>query len=94
MRLVKAQEELEIGEQVETIQTTALLRSVWIPRKVLDRRRRCYLNSREKTSTNADVKNYQRSKIVVITYSEAGTSEEERKIKKEYLRWTRKSSGN
>ena len=35
-RLVKKQEESEIREQVETIYTTALLRSARIPRRVLE----------------------------------------------------------
>ena len=34
--LVKGLEDFEISERVVTIQTTALLRSAWIPRKVLE----------------------------------------------------------
>ena len=53
--LLKGQENLEIGEQVETIQTAALLRTVRILRRVLETC--CYSNSSERPSANTDVKN-------------------------------------
>ena len=37
--LSKRLEDLEVGERVETIQTTALLRTAKIPRRILETRR-------------------------------------------------------
>ena len=52
--LVQGQEDLEEEGRVDTIQTTALLRSARILRRVQETC--CHLNSREKTSANASVK--------------------------------------
>ena len=52
-------EDLEIRGQVETIQTTALLKSARILRRVLETC--CHSNSSGKPSTNTGVKNYQRN---------------------------------
>ena len=52
--LLKDLEDLEVGRQVETIQTTALLRTARILKRVLETC--CHSNSSEKPSTNADVK--------------------------------------
>ena len=52
-RLVKGQEDLEIRGRVETILTTALLRSARIRRRVLET---CHLNSCDRPSANADGK--------------------------------------
>ena len=60
-RLVKGREDLEIRGQVETIQTTALLRSTRILRGILETC--CQLNSSEKPSANVGAKNSKRSKI-------------------------------
>ena len=62
--LIKVLEELEIRGRVETIQTTALLRSARILRRVLQS---CsHLNFCGKSLANAGVKNSQRSKIIII----------------------------
>ena len=53
--LLKGLEDLEIGRQVETIQTTALLRTARILRRVLETC--CHSDSSEKPSVNTDVKN-------------------------------------
>ena len=53
--LLKGLEDLEVGSQVETIQMTALLRTVRILRRVLETC--CHSNSSERASANADVKN-------------------------------------
>ena len=53
--LVKGVEDLQVGGRVEIIQTTTLLRSGRILRRVLETC--CHANSSEKQSTNADVKN-------------------------------------
>ena len=53
--LIKGLEDLEIKGRVETIQTTTLLRSVRILRRVLETC--CHSDSREKPSADADVKN-------------------------------------
>ena len=53
--LLKVLEDLEVGERVETIQTTALLRTAWILKRVLETWG--YSNSSEIPSANADVKN-------------------------------------
>ena len=53
--LLKGLEDLEIGRRVETIQTTTLLRTGRIMRRVLEI---CsYSNSSERPSANTDVKN-------------------------------------
>ena len=52
--LVKGLEDLEVGERVETIQTTALLRTARILRL---EETCCHSNSSEKPSANTDVKN-------------------------------------
>ena len=57
---VKGLEDLEIRGQVQTIQTTALLRS---PKTLRVLEESYFLsNSSEKSSTNAGVKNFQKSK--------------------------------
>ena len=53
--LLKGLEDLEVGGRVETIQTTALLRTARILRRVLETC--CHSNSSEKLSANTDVKN-------------------------------------
>ena len=55
--LLKGLEELEVGGQVQTIQTTALLRTARILRRVLETLGDCHSNSSEKPSANTDVKN-------------------------------------
>ena len=52
------------GERVETIQTTTLLRSVRILRRVLEIC--CHLDSSGKPSANAGVKNSQMSKMIKV----------------------------
>ena len=56
--LLKGLENLEVGGRVETIQTTALLRTARILRRVLETC--CHSNSSEKPSANTDVKNSKR----------------------------------
>ena len=56
--LVKGIEVLEKRGQVETIKTTALLRSAGILRRVLEETC-CHSNSSERPSANADSKNSQ-----------------------------------
>ena len=64
-RLVRELEELEIKEQVETIQTTTMLRSARILKRWGEQT--CYhLDSSEKPSVNAGVKNWL-GVIVIIT---------------------------
>ena len=53
--LLKGLEDLKVGGRVETIQTTALLRTVRILRRVLETC--CHSNSSKRQSANADVKN-------------------------------------
>ena len=54
--LLKELEDLEVGERVETIQTTALLRTARILRRVLETWGTCcHSDSSEKPSANADV---------------------------------------
>ena len=53
--LLKGLEDLEVGGRVETIQTTTLLRTAKILRRVLETC--CYSNSSKRLSANADVKN-------------------------------------
>ena len=56
--LLKGLEDLEVGGRVETIQTTALLRTARIQRRVLEIEETCcHSNSSEKPSANTDVKN-------------------------------------
>ena len=52
--LLKGLENLEVGGQVETIQTTALLKTARIPRRVLEIC--CHSISSERPSALADVK--------------------------------------
>ena len=54
--LLKGLEDLEVGGRVETIQTTALLRTARILRRVLGEIC-CHSTSSEKLSANTDVKN-------------------------------------
>ena len=60
--LVQGPEELEIRGRMETIQTTALLISARILRRVLETR--YHSDSSGKPSANAGVKNSQTSKII------------------------------
>ena len=53
--LLKGVDELEVGSQVETIQTTALLKTTKILRRVLETC--CHSISGEKPSAYADVNN-------------------------------------
>ena len=56
--LLKGLEDLEVSGRVETIQTTALLRTARILRRVLELEETCcHSNSSEKPSANTDVKN-------------------------------------
>ena len=56
--LLKGLEDLEVGGRVETIQTTALLRTARILRKVLETWADLLsLNSSERPSANTDIKN-------------------------------------
>ena len=55
--LLNGLEDLEVGERVKTIQTTALLRTARILRRVLDTWGDYHSNSSERPSANADVKN-------------------------------------
>ena len=65
--LVQGLEDLEIREWVETIQTTALLRSARILRRVLETC--CHSNFSERPPAIADVKNSQRvNKKINITF--------------------------
>ena len=54
--LLKWLEDLEVSRRVETIQTTTLLRTARILRRVLEETC-CHSNSSERPSANADVKN-------------------------------------
>ena len=66
--LVKVLKDLEIRGQVETIQTTALLRSAKILRRILETWGDLLsLKLQRKPSANAGVKNSQRSKIIIMT---------------------------
>ena len=61
-RLLKGLEDLEVGGRVKTIQTTVLLKTTRILRRVLETWRDCcHSNSSERPSVDADVKN---SKVV------------------------------
>ena len=56
--LLKGLEDLEVGGRVETIQTTALLKTARILRRVLEIEETCcHSDSSEKPSANTDVKN-------------------------------------
>ena len=56
--LLKGLEDLEVGGRIETIQTTALLRTARILRESWRLEETCYhSDSSEKPSANADVKN-------------------------------------
>ena len=56
--LLKGLKDLEVGGQVETIQTTTLLRTARILRRILEfEETYCHSESSEKPSSNADVKN-------------------------------------
>ena len=63
-RLVNGLEDLQIRGQVETIQTTALLTSARITRRVLN----TWGDSSEKPSANAGVIDSQKSKMIIIKY--------------------------
>ena len=52
--LLTGLEELKVGGRVETIQTTTLLRTARILRRVLETR--CHSNTSERSSANADEK--------------------------------------
>ena len=55
---LKELEDLEVGRRVETIQTTTLLRTARILRKLLETWKTCcHSNSSNRSSANADVKN-------------------------------------
>ena len=62
--LLKGLEDLEVGGRVDTIQTTALLRTARILRRVLETC--CHSNSSEKPSANTDVKNSWGVVIIII----------------------------
>ena len=62
---VEGLEDLAIREHVETSQTTALLRSPIILRRVL--KTWCCSNSSEKASAKDGVKNSQKSKIIILS---------------------------
>ena len=66
--LIKGLEDLEIRGPVETIQTTALLRSARILRRVLEETC-CRLNSSERPSADADVKNSQGVIMLICVYT-------------------------
>ena len=62
--LLKGLENLEVGGRVETIQTTTLLRTARILRRVLET---CgHSNSSGRPSANADVKNYNNDNTLLI----------------------------
>ena len=62
--LVQGVKDLEIIGRVKTIQTTALFRSARILRRVLETC--CHSKSSENPLVNADVKNSQLSKIIIM----------------------------
>ena len=64
---VKGLEDLEIRGRVETIQTTVLLGSARILRRVQET---CPSDSSEKLSANTGVKNSKRSKMIMIKMKE------------------------
>ena len=61
--LIQGLSDLEMWGRVETIQTTALLRSARILRRVLETC--CHSKSIDKPSTNAGLKNSQKSKVII-----------------------------
>ena len=64
--LIEGLEDLEIKGQRETIQTTVLLRSDRILRRVLEIEEiYCHSHSRERPSSNSDVKNFQGVRIII-----------------------------
>ena len=66
--LLKGLEDLEIGGRVETIQTTALLKTARILRRVLETWEDLLsLKLQSKPSTNVDVKNSKGVIIIIIT---------------------------
>ena len=65
--LLKGLEDLEVDKQVETIQTTALLRTPRILRRIWTPEKTGYQsNSSEKPSANTDVKNSKGLKNIII----------------------------
>ena len=65
--LLKGLEDLEVGGRVETVQTTALLRTARILRRALDTWGTCcHSDSSEKSSANADVKSSNKWIIIII----------------------------
>ena len=72
--LLKGLEDLEVGGRAETIQTTALLKTARILRRVLETR--CHSNSSEKPSADTDVKNSKEvryNNLLSIIYHELTT---------------------
>ena len=66
--LLNGLEDLEVREQLETIQTTALLKTTRILRRVLEIKETCcHSNSSERPSANANVKNSNEIIIIAIT---------------------------
>ena len=65
--LAKGLEELGLSGQVENIQTTILLRSARIVRRVLETC--CHSNSSDQPLVNTGVRNSQRSKIIITILS-------------------------
>ena len=66
--LLKGLEDLEVGGRVETIQTTALLRTARILRRVVETC--CHSDSSEKPSANADVRSSNEWIIITIIYNQ------------------------
>ena len=65
--LVRGLEDLEIRGQMETIQTTALLRSARILRRILETEETCcQTDFREKPSNKAGMKNSQKIEVIII----------------------------
>ena len=62
--LLRVLEELEIGGQTKTNQTTALLRSARIPRRDLETC--CHSDSSERLSVNTGEKNSQKTIMMMI----------------------------
>ena len=64
--LLKGLEDLEVGRRVETIQTTTLLRTARILRRVLEIEETCcHSESSEKPSAYADVKNRETESLLI-----------------------------
>ena len=71
--LIKGLEDLEIRGQVETIQTIALLRLARILRQSWRLEETCcHSDSSKRSSANADVKNSQKVKIIIIIIIDEG----------------------